>query len=180
MDHQNRDTALILESHHRMILEARQSHALISERLDRQTIAIQQYCVREITTTDDKFSYPDAVGQHSRPENERVRHMLDSDEGEQQVVRATRWTSGSRQSLRVRLAPWFTTRVWEISLNLTINMRTSNLVPYDSIIFDACRGGDIMEVLALFQAGEASPFDYSHDPQHWAGGMTVLGVSSVR
>lgn len=159
-----------------MVLEIRQSHALMLERLDRHTAAVQQR-VREITTTADESRRSDVLGQARQPQPGISRQMLGSDEEQQRIARKRRQKNSSRQTWRLRLSPRFITRVCEISLSLNIAIRTSHLVPHNSIIFEACRGGDMREVLTLFQRGEASPFDHALHYGGWAGGTTVLGVS---
>lgn len=176
VDHQNRNTALILQSHHSMIMEARQFHALILERLDRQTTTMVTRSVSETSLIDEDFSSPSTARQLKRVQHGRLRTTLDPVNQKQQRTRKTRWENGSYRSLRVRLSPWFTTRAWEISLNFGITMRTSNLISRDSMIFEACRDGDMREVLALFQTGQASPYDYCQRDKHWPEGMSVLGV----
>lgn len=97
------------------------------------------------------------------------------------MARKTRQWHSSGQVRRVRFSPWFTSRVWEISFTAAqfgfdFALRTSNFVSGDALIFEVCRGGDIREVQALFQSGEASPFDCSYGSRAIPG-KTILAVS---
>ncbi|KAJ8610339.1 hypothetical protein MRB53_038635 [Persea americana] len=74
--------------------------------------------------------------------------------------RAAKW--------RCSISPWFFAKTWEVSFSIAQNdwgprIRTSNLIPSDAMIFEACKEGDLHDVMRLFNEDLASPYDYCHD-----------------
>ena len=86
-----------------------------------------------------------------------------------------------RRRWRLYCSSWYGSKMWELSLNMTIffSFRTSRLVPYNALIFEACREGDLSQVRMLFQNGHASPLDYCYD--NWGDERsTALTVRVLR
>lgn len=93
----------------------------------------------------------------------------------------TQWQQQARKGRRIRLRTWFTAQVWEITYSIAqagfdFSFRTCNFVAREALIFQACRSGSIGEVRALFQSGEASPFDCSYESQYGCRSLSVLAV----
>lgn len=73
--------------------------------------------------------------------------------------------SAKRIRYDVRIAPWLLSRgfLWEsfgmYGRSWQHNFRTFRYVPWDSLIIDFCKEGDIANVQRMFDKGLASPFD---------------------
>lgn len=70
----------------------------------------------------------------------------------------------SRQIFRVDTPAWLSNRIWQLALGRSLSgwhftMRTYGVVPDDSLVFQACRAGDLVGMQRLFDVGLASPFD---------------------
>ena len=157
------------------------------EQLNAHTTFLQQVeaCVAERHFVDKERSALGLVRQFELPKHTRERAAFEIVQQTEHTIHETKRREGSRQGWRIRFSPWFATQVWEISFlvaqsGFNFNVRTCNFVSDDAVIFEACRGGDIEEVKALFQSGEASPFDCSYNHGNWPLGVTVLAVRSTK
>lgn len=92
-------------------------------------------------------------------------------------------THGAKVSYRLRFPflAWLHTRQWEAAITLSqsklgVELRSYNMVPKNSAIFNCCRRGDLMAMQTLLRNGKASILDVHMSPRYGTH-ETLLEVS---
>lgn len=66
-----------------------------------------------------------------------------------------------------RFPSWLSNRIWKVAIvraqgGLTLEIRTWNIVPNDSVVFRHCRMGNLAGLQRLIGSGQASPLDATY------------------